>query len=98
MAHLLNLLFAQFVLLLLIIQKGGQLLLLLRHDLLLELLLVGQHRLHLRGDTRNGCLKAELSTQDTYATKGSRKPTSNPHYVNKLIVYLAFMMSCFWHF
>lgn len=49
MAHLLNLLFAQFVLLLLIIQKGGQLLLLLRHDLLLELLLVGQHHLHLRG-------------------------------------------------
>lgn len=50
MAHLLNLLLAEFVLLLLIIQKGGQLLFLLGHDLLLELLLIRQRCLHL-GDT-----------------------------------------------
>lgn len=50
--HLLNLLLAELVLLLLIIQKGGQLLLLLGHDLLLELLLIRQRRLHLGGVTR----------------------------------------------
>lgn len=47
-AHLLNLLLAEFVLLLLIIQKSGQLLLLLGHNLLLELFLIHQRCLHLR--------------------------------------------------
>lgn len=47
--HLLDLLFAQLILLLLGVQEGVQLLLLLGHNLLLELLLIGQHRLHLGG-------------------------------------------------
>lgn len=50
--HLLDLLLAQLVLFLLCVQEGGQLLLLLGHNLLLELLLIGQHRLHLGGGTR----------------------------------------------
>lgn len=47
--HLLDLLLAQLVLLLLGVQESGQLLLLLGHNLLLELLLIGQHHLHLGG-------------------------------------------------
>lgn len=60
--HLLDLLLAQLVLLLLCVQEGGQLLLLLGHNLLLELLLIGQHRLHLGGAGGDKAVRAAGTT------------------------------------